>query len=306
MSYRVYIGKTAGVSKEDLFALCQTFGSISDFMMKETYAFVEYSNEIDAKKAVIELDGRFINGHRIMAEPAKIKGVSENVDLAQHPRIYVGRLQKSVQREDLLNLFGRYGEITDIMRKEDYAFIEFGDSSFAAQAVKEMNGYNLNGTNIVVEGARPKDEAKEIKTTRLYIGKIGPQIKKQDLVITFGGYGELVDILMKDDYAFVEFTTTHAAAKALASMNGARLAGTKIVVEEARPKEGAAVQTQTSATTKRVPLNPLLQQQQLFSSTDASSSQAAKFNMRGRRLSPRRSISRSRSRSYEKKNNKKI
>lgn len=44
---------------------------------------------------------------------------------------------------------------------------------------------------------------------------------------------------MKDDYAFVEFTTTNAAAKALSAMNGARLAGTKIVVEEAKPKEGA-------------------------------------------------------------------
>jgi len=48
---------------------------------------------------------------------------------------------------------------------------------------------------------------------------------------------------MKDDYAFVEFTTTHAAAKALAGMNGARLAGAKIVVEEARPKEGAVPAT---------------------------------------------------------------
>lgn len=101
----------------------------------------------------------------------------------------------------------------------------------------------MQGTKIVVEGARPKDETKDIKTNRLYIGKIGPQIKKQDLVVAFGGYGELLDILMKDDYAFVEFTTTHAAAKALAGMNGARLAGAKIVVEEARPKEGAVPAT---------------------------------------------------------------
>lgn len=137
------------------------------------------------------------------------------------------------------------------MRKEDYAFIEFADSQFATQAVKEMNNYSMNGTKIVVEVARPKDEAKDLKTNRLYIGKIGPQIKKQDLVVTFGGYGELLDILMKDDYAFVEYTTTHAASKALTAMNGARLGGTKIVVEEARPKEGAAPVT----TAKKVPLN---------------------------------------------------
>ena len=46
---------------------------------------------------------------------------------------------------------------------------------------------------------------------------------------------------MKDDYAFLEYTTTNAAAKALAAMNGVRLAGNKIIVEEARPKEGAVV-----------------------------------------------------------------
>jgi len=42
---------------------------------------------------------------------------------------------------------------------------------------------------------------------------------------------------MKDDYAFVEFTTTTAAAKALAELNGARIAGSKIVVEEAKAKD---------------------------------------------------------------------
>jgi len=31
-------------------------------MMKETYAFAEYGNELDAKKAIIELDGRCFNG----------------------------------------------------------------------------------------------------------------------------------------------------------------------------------------------------------------------------------------------------
>jgi len=31
-------------------------------MIKDTYGFVEYKCELDAKKAVIELDGRYING----------------------------------------------------------------------------------------------------------------------------------------------------------------------------------------------------------------------------------------------------
>lgn len=93
MSYRVYIGKTAGVTKEDLHGLCSQYGTMVDFMMKETYAFAEYVSDLDAKKAVIELDGRFVNGHRIMAEPAKAKSASDGTaEIAGHPRIYVGRL----------------------------------------------------------------------------------------------------------------------------------------------------------------------------------------------------------------------
>jgi len=42
---------------------------------------------------------------------------------------------------------------------------------------------------------------------------------------------------MKDDYAFVEYSSTIAAAKALAELNGARIAGSKIIIEEAKPKE---------------------------------------------------------------------
>lgn len=128
MAFRVYIGKTAGVTKEDLYALCQQYGNLVDFMMKETYAFAEYSSDLDAKKAVIELDGRFVNGHRIMAEPAKAKSSEGVNELVGHSRIYVGRLSKTITKEDLMAHFNRYGEITDIMRKEDYAFIEYSES----------------------------------------------------------------------------------------------------------------------------------------------------------------------------------
>jgi len=71
-------------------------------MMKETYAFAEYSTDVDAKKAVIELDGRFVNGHRIMAEPAKAKSAEGISEMTGHSRIYVGRLIKTITREDLL------------------------------------------------------------------------------------------------------------------------------------------------------------------------------------------------------------
>ncbi len=54
----------------------------------------------------------------------------------------------------------------------------------------------------------------------------------------FKPYGDIVEIMMKDDFAFIEFAHIHSAAKALGELNGARLSNQKIQVEEARPQEG--------------------------------------------------------------------
>ncbi len=39
MSTRIYIGRVAGISRNDLQNVCAQFGKLIDFMMKETYAF---------------------------------------------------------------------------------------------------------------------------------------------------------------------------------------------------------------------------------------------------------------------------
>jgi RNA recognition motif-containing protein len=43
---------------------------------------------------------------------------------------------------------------------------------------------------------------------------------------------------MKDDFAFIEFNNIQSATKALLEMNGAKLCNSKIMVEEAKPREG--------------------------------------------------------------------
>lgn len=63
-------------------------------------------------------------------------------------------------------------------------------------------------------------------------------VRKHDVVQLFGKYGDIIEIMMKDDFAFVEYAHMHSAAKALNELNGARMGGQKIQVEEARPKEG--------------------------------------------------------------------
>ena len=88
-----------------------------------------------------------------------------------HPRIYIGRLNGQVKKNQVNNLFGKFGEIKDILMKEDFAFIEFDKSESAQEAIKKMNGYQIEGTQIrlVVEEARPKspEERKDYPKSRI-------------------------------------------------------------------------------------------------------------------------------------------
>lgn len=85
-----------------------------------------------------------------------------------------------------------------------------------------MNGFTINDCKIVVEEAKPKEaeEVPLVKHPRLFVGKLNENVKKQDLINAFGVYGEIVDILMKDDFAFIEFLTNQSATRALYDMNG--------------------------------------------------------------------------------------
>jgi len=84
--------------------------------------------------------------------------VTDDVYFCTHPRIYIGRLNGSVKRKELLELFARYGEIVDILMKDDFAFIEYIKPQSAHQAIKEMNGKTMGSVRIVVEEARPRQE----------------------------------------------------------------------------------------------------------------------------------------------------
>ena len=84
--------------------------------------------------------------------------VTDEVYFTNHPRIYVGRLNGTVKRKNLLEMFARYGDIVDILMKDDFAFIEYIKPESALQSIKEMNGKTIGNVRIVVEEARPRQD----------------------------------------------------------------------------------------------------------------------------------------------------
>ena len=68
-----------------------------------------------------------------------------------NPRIYIGGLSSRTRPEDIERAFGKYGRIHHIDTKLGFSFVEYEDARDASDAVRGLNGSDLDGRHIVVE-----------------------------------------------------------------------------------------------------------------------------------------------------------
>ena len=80
--------------------------------------------------------------------------------------IYVSNLSFNVRDEDLKGFFTPYGDVTSAKVINDkitgqsrgFGFVEMSDDTAAKKAMAELNGATVEGQNITVMEARPKEE----------------------------------------------------------------------------------------------------------------------------------------------------
>lgn len=80
--------------------------------------------------------------------------------------IFIAGLSYTINDNDLLDLFGEYGEIASakvIMDRESgrskgYGFVEMEDEAAGQKAIDELNGAEYDGRVISVSVARPRAE----------------------------------------------------------------------------------------------------------------------------------------------------
>jgi len=78
-------------------------------------------------------------------------------------KIFVGNIAWSVAEDDLSTAFSQHGEIEDLVilkdrythRSRGFGFVTFVNDEDAEKAVAALNGYNLNGRDLVVNEAKP-------------------------------------------------------------------------------------------------------------------------------------------------------
>jgi RNA recognition motif-containing protein len=79
-------------------------------------------------------------------------------------KIYVGNLPFSSTEEDLKNVFGKHGAVESVNiitdretgRPRGFAFVEMQEANAADEAIRALDGSDLEGRNIKVNEAQDK------------------------------------------------------------------------------------------------------------------------------------------------------
>jgi RNA recognition motif-containing protein len=80
--------------------------------------------------------------------------------------IYVSNLSFNVQDEDLREFFTPYGEVTSAKvindretgKSRGFGFVEMTDQAASQKAIAELDGASVDGRNIKVMEAKPKED----------------------------------------------------------------------------------------------------------------------------------------------------
>lgn len=80
--------------------------------------------------------------------------------------IYVSNLSFNIQDEDLRGFFTPFGEVTSAKvitdkftgKSKGFGFVEMSDNTAAKQAIAELDNGTVDGRNIKVMEARPREE----------------------------------------------------------------------------------------------------------------------------------------------------
>ena len=81
-------------------------------------------------------------------------------------RLFVGSLSRGTNDDQLKNFFASVGTVNsatvivdrDSNRSKGFGFVEMSTDEEAKKAISELNGKDLDGRNIIVSEARPREE----------------------------------------------------------------------------------------------------------------------------------------------------
>lgn len=276
-----------GTTSDEIREVLNPFGSLTKLVLPPTgtMAIAEFESPHMSARALKHLAYRNLKGSVLFLEKAP-EGIFDTSECAKKPQdtsaavigddkeagfdgpdqasatVFVRNLNFTTSTSRLAEVFKplpgfltatvktrtdpkRPGEILSM----GFGFVEFKTKDQAGTAVKAMNGYKLDGHELLVkpstrvvdaaEETRKADKARKTeKKTKIIIKNLPFEASKKDIRALFGSYGQLrtVRVPKKFDqstrgFAFAEFVTAKEAENAMEALANTHLLGRRLVLD---------------------------------------------------------------------------
>ncbi|XP_078389033.1 RNA-binding protein 4B-like isoform X1 [Cetorhinus maximus] len=147
-------------------------------------------------------------------------------------KIFIGNLPRIATKEEIKELFEKYGKLTECDIIKNYGFVHMEDKEAADEAIKNLHHHKLHGLPINVEASKSK-----VKTsTKLHVSNIGAECTNQELRARFEEYGPVIECDIVKDYAFVHMEREEDAMEAIRGFDGTEFKGKRIHVQLSRSR----------------------------------------------------------------------
>jgi len=224
------------------------------------FAFVDVESEEMIEAAIealnqVELDGRTMRVNKLLPKEeitARDSKRDRNYTTDGKKKLYVGNLKFEATVDEISAIFSEYGDVSDTylpMRDGNprgFCFVTMNTAG-ADKAMAELDGYNFQGRDLVVNEPLKKGEKSPSRTTRpaykLYVGNLSFYTSQETLASVFSEFGEVYDCYLPTDpntdqargFGFVTMEQVDGEV-AINELDGLELDGRFIRVNEAQGK----------------------------------------------------------------------
>ncbi|XP_024516877.1 polyadenylate-binding protein 2 isoform X2 [Selaginella moellendorffii] len=229
------------------------------------HGFVQFDTEDAAHTAIEKINGTTLHDKQLFVGPF-VRRQERDPPASKFNNVFVKNLSEITTDEDLQKLFGVFGPISSavVMKEVDgkskcFGFVNFENPEDAVKAVEDLHGTTFQDKELYVSRAQKKNEREaELKAkfeherkdtedkspTNLYLKNLDDGIDDEKLKDMFSAFGNVTSCkVMRDPLGhskgsgFVAFSTSDAALRAVAQMNGKMIGSKPLYVAMAQKKE---------------------------------------------------------------------
>ncbi|XP_077598193.1 RNA-binding protein 14b isoform X1 [Stigmatopora nigra] len=161
------------------------------------------------------------------------------MDKGHTVKLFVGNLSLEATQEELQSIFEPFGHVVSCSVLRQFAFVHIQGEGAAERAIRELNGREFHGRNLVVEESR----GRPLHSTKVFVGNLSGMCTTEDLQQLFQTFGKVLECDKVKGYAFVHMENKEDAIQAIEALHGTSFKGRPLSVELSKVQPSKQVPT---------------------------------------------------------------